>query len=82
MYYQSQEQRRSPRGGAERHEPMNKLQDKHAQDKAAPMDAVPVTQRVHKRTLALGAVLVAAISYIALYVDLVVNTPHGVKIKD
>jgi hypothetical protein len=68
-----------PQGGTERHEPMNKLQAKDAQDKAIPVNTGPVPLRVHKRTLVLGAVLVAAISYLALYVDLVVKQmPMGV----
>ncbi len=62
---------------------MNKLQNKipqnNLQNQAVTVDTGPVALRVHKRTLALGAVLVAAISYIALYVDLVVKQmPMGV----
>ncbi len=57
---------------------MDRQSHTEVSEEAAPVGA-PAPPRVHKRTLALGAVLVAAISYVALYVDLVVKQmPMGV----
>ncbi|MGI4792469.1 MAG: DUF6785 family protein [Janthinobacterium lividum] len=58
----------------------NNLLDKSADPETpASPDAPAKVLRFHKRTLLLGALLVAAISYVALYVDLIVQQmPMGV----